>query len=213
MRTRSTSQPCPDTTRLTRWRRPGASWATTRGRCRSGTIRSRRWITAPPGPASGEQPLLLPRSRCDSSRPATIPAAAPRSAPGRPCCGRRSARRRRNGTGRGPGRSAGHGAAAENVIRRGERAAIVREQVRLVQGHHRQLPGVAAAIEQQVNLVPAKVAGEADMTVDLRRVDAGQVTAREAFEDVRQLVGGEVGRPTSPPTSCRTSSKASRAVT
>ena len=63
---------------------------------------------APPGPASGDgaapSPSAAAAPRCPRGR-RRPPAAAPRSAPGRPRCGRRSARRRRNGTCRGPGRS------------------------------------------------------------------------------------------------------------
>ena len=94
---------------------------------------------------------------------------------------------------------AGHRAAAQDVHpAEGERAADVREEVRLVQRHHRQLPGVAAAIEQRMDLVVAEIAGKPDVPVDLRRIDAGQVAPRKALEDVRQLVGREsAGRPLS----------------
>ena len=74
----------------------------------------------------------------------------------------------------------------------GQDAGDVREEVRLVERDERQFPDVAVALEKRVHLVSADAARQAHVPVDGGEPEERQVAARQALEEARELVLGDV---------------------
>src|SRR5690349_13391784 len=76
----------------------------------------------------------------------------------------------------------------------GEHAGYVRKKKRLVQRDDRQIPDVVVPLEEGVDFVLLDAAREPYVAVDRRQAEERQVSARQAFEEVRELRFGDILR-------------------